>query len=322
MSVDLLDDTVDGRETEAGAFALFFGGEEGLEDAFLGFGVDAGAGVLEAEDKVGLGVHVVREEKLRLIHFAAYHGELHLSAVRHGVAGVCGEVDEDLLEGGPVDVYENRGVGEAEVVLDVFRDEATQDFLHVAGDLDGVEHLRLEVFVSPGEGEELLGEVGGAFGGLADLGDELAVGVAVFDLVDDEVGEGEDDGEDVVEVVGDASGEASDGFHLLGLEEVLLEASQVGDVSLDDDVVGDLAFGAMDGEGFPGDDEFGSVFFVADGFSCCGLAGEDVFDHLVDHRLVGGGAVENGDRLADDFYVGVAGDLSEAVVGVEDAGIA
>jgi hypothetical protein len=45
VSIALLDDAVDGRQAEAGAFSFFLGGKERLEDAGLGFFVHAVAGI-------------------------------------------------------------------------------------------------------------------------------------------------------------------------------------------------------------------------------------------------------------------------------------
>src|SRR6185295_12402303 len=54
----LAHDAVDGREPEAGAFANFFGGEEGFEDVRArGLG-NAGAGVAYGEDDVVAGREV------------------------------------------------------------------------------------------------------------------------------------------------------------------------------------------------------------------------------------------------------------------------
>ena len=53
VAAALLDDAVDGGESEAGAFAFFLGGEERLEDAGLGFAVHALAGVADGDHDVG-----------------------------------------------------------------------------------------------------------------------------------------------------------------------------------------------------------------------------------------------------------------------------
>ena len=73
------------------------------------------------------------------------------------------------------------------------------------------------------EGQQLAREGGGTFPGLADL---LQIGeerIVRGDLIHGHLRMAQDDAEHVVEIVGDAAGEAADGFHLLGLEELILE---------------------------------------------------------------------------------------------------
>src|SRR5207245_1854874 len=45
----LFNDAIDGSQTKAGAFAEFFGGEEGLKDARQMFGRNAGAGIRDGQ---------------------------------------------------------------------------------------------------------------------------------------------------------------------------------------------------------------------------------------------------------------------------------
>ena len=49
-------------------------------------------------------------------------------------------------------------------------------------------------------------------------------------MVEQNLGVAADDDEQIVEVVSDASGEAADGFHFLGLAELVFEDAAFGDV--------------------------------------------------------------------------------------------
>src|SRR5258707_15568947 len=95
------------------------------------------------------------------------------------------------------------------------------------------------------KGEELASESGSAVGGLANgfrLGVQRMIG---SELVEENVSVSADDHEEVVEVVSDAAGEAADGFHFLGLAELVFEDAALGDVFGDgfEDVGGFVAAG-------------------------------------------------------------------------------
>ena len=76
-----------GDDGEAEAYAFFFGGEEGIENLFAGFGGDAGAGIFD--DDGNSRAHVLR--------FGSY-GDAEAAASVHGLIGVGDEVDENLFE--------------------------------------------------------------------------------------------------------------------------------------------------------------------------------------------------------------------------------
>src|SRR5207248_234170 len=112
---------------------------------------------------------------------------------------------------------------------DVLAEGAAEELLDVADDVVEADDAGLDD-LPPAEGEQLVGQGRGAFGGAADLldvaadlrpaaglltGGRIAGGDA--DLLLDEGGVVEDDGEQVVEVVRHAAGELTEAFQPLRL---------------------------------------------------------------------------------------------------------
>ncbi len=242
----LFNDAVDGGEAESGAFADFFRGEEGFEDMGESIWGDTAAGIGDFEEHVGAGVGVGLGGGGIFVDGGALGADEELAAFGHGVAAIDGEVEDNLFEHDGVDLDVGEVGGEGEVDGDTFADGALHHIGHVFDELVGVEHDWLEELFSA-EGEELSGEVGGAFGSEGDLlegGGFLGVG-GVEGAEDFCVAL--DDGEEVIEVVGDAAGELADGFHFLGLAELIFELDAFGDVpehALDTD---EGAAGVVDG---------------------------------------------------------------------------
>src|ERR1035441_9837959 len=94
MSTALLDDAVNGGESEAGAVADFLGGEEGLEDVALSFLVHALTVVAEGEADV-LSVRQAHGEPRAAFDVGGFDGQD--TARRHGIAGIDGAIYEDLV---------------------------------------------------------------------------------------------------------------------------------------------------------------------------------------------------------------------------------
>ena len=97
------------------------------------------------------------------------------------------------------------------------------------------------------EGQQLASERGGALGGVGDLLRVSAQRGIGADAFQQEFGVSRDHHQQVVEVVGDAAGEPADGFHLLGLAELLLQGAAFGDVlgeKFEEDGVAVVAEGA------------------------------------------------------------------------------
>ncbi len=162
------DDAVDGGEAEAGAFALFLGGEEGVEDFGDDFGWDTGAGIGDGEADEGAGAAVGVGFEFVGGELGVGGGERDGTAVGHGVAGIDGEVDDDLFHHADV------GHGGVEVgfavedELDIFADEAVEHFEEVIDDVVQVDGGDGEDGATA-EHEELAGEGGGAAGFLGEV---------------------------------------------------------------------------------------------------------------------------------------------------------
>jgi hypothetical protein len=94
----LLDDAVDGGESEAGAFAFFFGGEERFEDAGLGFAVHALAVVADGNHYVGAVFDESVFGAVGIVEDDAGGANGDFAAAGHGVFGVDHQIHDDLLE--------------------------------------------------------------------------------------------------------------------------------------------------------------------------------------------------------------------------------
>ena len=198
------------------------------EDVVAGRHVEVGGGVLVDEGVV--------------------EADGEFASARHGVARVDDEVHEDLLDLARVgsDLAQVRVHDDGE--FDVFADGAVEealDFAERGGEVDylGGDHL------AAAEGEQLVGEFGGALAGGLNVGDLLAQGVGGGHEGQQEIAVAEDDGEGVIEVVGDAAGQAADGLHLLGLAELFFQAFVALDeaFNLMDEFFGDQGGGVLPG---------------------------------------------------------------------------
>ena len=90
-----------------------------------------------------------------------------------------------------------------------------------------------------GEGQQMLGQIGAAFGGFVDqLGDGRELRLIGDGLLQDADGAG-DDGQDVVEVVRDAAGQLADRVHLLRLPQLGFRGLLFGQVAADEEMAAD-----------------------------------------------------------------------------------
>ena len=125
------------------------------------------------------------------------------------------------------------------------------------------------------------------------------------ELVEQDLGVSADDHEEIVEVVGDAAGEAADGFHFLGLAELVFENAALGDVFGDgfENVGGFVAAGYGAAADADGDD--GAVFALPADFEAVHAPGAAEF---VDQAGVFGG-------IDEDIFLRIEGqDFESGVV--------
>src|SRR5271170_290735 len=246
VTAALLDDAVDSGESEAGAFAILLGGEERLEDAGLSFAVHALAGVANGNHDV----RAVFDESIfgvvGIVESDAGGANADFAAVRHGVLGIDHEIHDDLLELSGIGAGAANGRGEAGGEFHVFPDERAQEALHVFDDGVDVDDLEFEKLLAA-ESKKLAGKRSSAVGGLLN-GFRLNVQrISGSELVEENLGVAADHHEQIVEVVSDAAGETADGFHFLGLAELVFEDAALGDVF---------------GDGF---EDFGGMIFTGHG---------------------------------------------------------
>src|SRR5438105_11464644 len=110
-------------------------------------------------------------------------------------------------------------------------DQATQHPIHFRDDAIEIEHFRLQ-HLPAAIREQLSRQRCRPLGGLANLLNVRSLRIARWQIAEQELRVAENGGEQVVEVVGNAAGELADGFHLLGLPELLLEVALLADVPL------------------------------------------------------------------------------------------
>ena len=118
---------------------------------------------------------------------------------------------------------------------------ANDPLQHFAG--DGDDFIKIKRFglkdLAPAEGEQLTGEVGGAFGGFGNF-DQAPGLIRIQRFLELEQGDvALDDGKEVVKIVGNAARQLAKRFHFLRLAKLLLELLAFGDILLDGEVVGD-----------------------------------------------------------------------------------
>ena len=302
----LVDDIVDHGQAEAGALALLLGGEEGVEDPGRGLGLHAHPGVAHRDPPVvAVGCLGVFFDKRRVRRdLVDGHGQGAapggiLPHDGHGVYRVDAEVQQDLLHLGGV----GKHIGRLRCRM----------LLHLHGFVKGVlpdlaDMLEGEVEVHghkigmlpAGQGEQLAYHVDGPLSCgfhaaeiLAHLRQRQSLGGADLVLEQGEVAH--DAGQHVVEIMGQAPGQGADGFHLLGLPQLLFLVLQLGDVVEADGHPG----GAVGNQGEKGQvvEMFGmrQDLFAMDGHRAPAAVGlldlPDIIDSLAD-RLLGGDAGE------------------------------
>ena len=142
----LLDNAIDVGKAQAGAFAGVLGGEKRLEQVGLHFGRHAAAGVRDAQKSVGAGRQMARGKGARLGQREIAGFDAQDTPLRHGVAGVDGQVEDQLLHLAEVGPNADRRLGQGQFQLNVFAQNPPQQVRHlrhraVQDEQSGFEHL-------------------------------------------------------------------------------------------------------------------------------------------------------------------------------------
>ena len=197
-------------------------------------GRDAGAGVLHFDQHVFADRHALVLELRALVGADIGGAQRELAALRHRVAGVDPEIDDDLLELREVGLHRPQVALRHGVERDALADQPLEQHVQVVNHLAEVDDLRAQRLLAR-ERQQVAHQRGGAVGVLPDLDDVLERRVGRLVRVHQEVRRHHDGAEHVVEVVRDAAGELADQLHLLLLVELVLQAALLGGLQRIDD---------------------------------------------------------------------------------------
>ena len=250
LAAAVLHDPEHRGQPQAGALAPRLGGEERFEDVGLDRLVHADTGVADAEHDVVARGHVHQPAGVVAVEARVGRLDGEHATVGHRVTGVRGEIEDDLLDETVVGPDRYHVPGQPPGQLDVLADQPLEHGLHVRHGLVEVEPARMQDLLV-GEGQQLVGQVGGAPAGVADVLDLGPPRIAGGEHPQQRLAVAVDDGEQVVEVVRDATGEPADRLHLLRVPQLCLQAGLT--------LLGPLTFGHLLGEDPVGGSQFGGT---------------------------------------------------------------
>src|ERR1700733_4385693 len=302
VSAALLDDAVDGGETETRALSHFLGGKKWLENVRLNFGVHAGARVSDRDHDVEAGNDVSAI-------FAIFYFQK--AAARHGIARVNSEIHDDLIDLTAVGLHSAEIRSADDRQFNIFADETAEHFFNVRDDCVEIDDFWLEYLLAA-EGEELLRKRCGAVTGFQNFVDRFAKRLVTGRILLESFGIADDDAEEIIEVVRHTAGEPANGFELMRKDELLLELPALGDVAIHDDKLFHFSIQIADGTccGF---EHAPLTAFVADAVfdAAPNAAASCLFSRFGDPRLifgmnlgVGGSIRKFGRGVAEYFFVG------------------
>ena len=221
MPAALLDDPVDGRQSQSGSFPGLLGGEERLEHALLYFRRHAHSRVGDGDHHVRPGGNIMKGARRGFdIDVAQFQAKS--SALRHGVARVDHQIHQHLFHLAGIDLDLAELPGDNRVDLHVLAQHAAKHAIHVPQRARQIHDARLQHLLA-GEGQDLLGQRSGSLARGANLSEAAVRRVFRRDPPEKKIAVPQDDGEEVVEIMRDAAGQAAHGFHLDGLPQILFE---------------------------------------------------------------------------------------------------
>ena len=177
MAARLLDEAEHHAEPEAGALADLLGGEEGIEHPLDQRCGDSGAGIAHRDHHIVAGHDLAVHAGVVLVEIDVAGLERELAAIGHGVARVEGKVEHRRRELVRIDQGRPCILGQQRRDLDVFAERRVQQF-------GGLQHQPIDVDFNglqrllAGKGQQMLGQIGAAFGGFVDQpgnGDEFGL---------------------------------------------------------------------------------------------------------------------------------------------------
>jgi hypothetical protein len=228
----LLDDAEDGGKAQTGAFADALRGEERLENTLARRPRHAGARVRNRQHHVRSGRDAGVQRCIGCVELHVGYLDAELTSVGHGVSCIHRQVHDDLLELGGVGLDSAHTVYRKQRQRDIGSEQTLQQAFHLQNELAEVEHLRLQQLPAT-EGQQLPHEVRGAITGASHFLDVLTQRVVGRQLFRNTDGIAQHYRQQVVEVVRDAGGELADRLQLLGLAQLRLQLSALGDIRLD-----------------------------------------------------------------------------------------
>src|SRR5580700_11761542 len=98
VSITLFYDAVNRGESESGAFAPLFGGEERFKDMCERTGVHARASVCHYQEHIAADFRAWMVANISLVQVHVGGFDLQLAAHGHGIARVDGQIHDDLLD--------------------------------------------------------------------------------------------------------------------------------------------------------------------------------------------------------------------------------
>ena len=150
-----------------------------------------------------------------------------MAAVRHGVARIDRQVHDHLLELQQIGLDRPQVASMHHLEIDLLADQAAQHHGEIAEHFAEIENLQAKRLLAR-KGHKMPYQTGRAIGALPDLHDVLERRVGRLVRVEQEIVGQDDGGQHIVEVVRHAAGELTDQFHLLLLNEPVLELALLG----------------------------------------------------------------------------------------------
>ena len=224
-------------QAQAGSTAHRLGREERFEDAAAGGGIHADTRVGDRDFNVAAGAKPICRNGRRIeVDVGCLNSED--AAAGHGLPGVDVYVQQHLFDLAAV------GLDGPEIGLQFFPDD--NPFLHATEHAVFIPYHRTQIkrfdfVLAPArEPEQLPRQIRGASDVLFDSLEIFDMRVIGVDVDQHDRGAALDAHQQVVEIMRNAARQGADGFHFLGLKQLLLKVLGLGDVARDHDDAEDI----------------------------------------------------------------------------------